>query len=55
VQDVAYLYAAYARDRQNGTTEASDFKDAVRMHHVIDQISSSSDEFLGRDNGPTSS
>ena len=49
VQDVAYLYAAYARDRQNRTSEASDFKDAVRMHHMIDQISSSSNEFLGRD------
>jgi hypothetical protein len=24
VQDVAYLYAAYGRDRQNGTSEASD-------------------------------
>ena len=55
VQDVAYLYAAYGRDRQNGTSEASDFRDAVRMHHVIDQISSSSDEFFGRDNGTTSS
>ena len=48
MQDVAYLYAAHARDRQNGTSEASDFRDAVRMHHVIDQISSSSDEFLRR-------
>jgi predicted dehydrogenase len=55
VQDVAYLYAAHARDRQNGTSEASDFKDAVRMHHVIDQISSSSDEFLGRNHETTSS
>ena len=45
VQDVAYLYAAHARDRQNGTSEASDFRDAMRMHHVIDQISSSSDHF----------
>lgn len=49
VQDVAYLYAAYGRDRQNGTSEASDFRDAVRMHHVIDQICSSSEEFLRRD------
>ena len=55
VQDVACLYAAYGRDRQNGTSEASDFRDAVRMHHLIDQISSSSDEFLGRDNRTTSS
>jgi hypothetical protein len=29
VQDVAYLYAAYGRDRQNGTSEATDFRDAV--------------------------
>jgi predicted dehydrogenase len=55
VQDVAYLYAAHARDRRNGTSEASDFRDAVRMHHLIDQISSSSEEFLGRGNGTTSS
>ena len=55
VQDVAYLYSAYARDRQNGTAEASDFKDAVQMHHLIDQISSSSDEFHRRDNARTSS
>ena len=48
MQDVAYLYAAHARDRQKDTSEASNFKDAVRMHHVIDQISSSSTEFLGR-------
>jgi hypothetical protein len=54
VQDVAYLDAAYGRDRQNGTSEASDLRDAVRMHHVIDQICSSSEEFLRRD-GPTSS
>ena len=47
VQDVAYLYAAHARDRQKGTSEASNFKDAVRMHHVIDQVSASSDEFSG--------
>ena len=55
MQDVAYLYAADGRDRQNGTTEASDFKDALRMHHVLHQISSSSEEFLGRGNGTTSS
>jgi predicted dehydrogenase len=48
VQDVAYLYAAHARDRQNETSEASDFRDAVRMHHLIDQISSSSDGLLRR-------
>ncbi|MBI2802693.1 MAG: Gfo/Idh/MocA family oxidoreductase [Gammaproteobacteria bacterium] len=37
-QDVAYLYSAYARDRNNGTSEASNFKDAVKEHRVIDQM-----------------
>jgi predicted dehydrogenase len=45
VRDVAYLYAAYARDRKNGTAEASNFRDAVRLHQIIDQISTSSDSF----------
>lgn len=38
-QDMAYLYAAYARDRKNGTSEASNFRDAVRQHHLIDLLS----------------
>jgi predicted dehydrogenase len=36
VQDVVYLYDAYARDRQNGTIEASNFKDALTQHRLID-------------------
>ena len=44
--DTAYLYAAYARDRANGTTEASNFHDAVALHRMIDQISDSSATFL---------
>ncbi|MEH1929306.1 MAG: Gfo/Idh/MocA family oxidoreductase [Nostoc sp.] len=46
VQDVAYLYAAYARDRKNGTSEASNFRDAVRQHQLIDQIVQTSQNFF---------
>jgi predicted dehydrogenase len=45
-QDVAYLYAAYARDSKNGTSESSNFGDAVRQHHLIDQIVQTSETFL---------
>ena len=45
VQDVAYLYAAYTRDRKEGTTEASNFKDAVRQHQLIDQMVETSEAF----------
>jgi predicted dehydrogenase len=45
-QDVAYLYAAYARDRKNGTSEASNFGDGVRQHHLIDQIVQTSETFF---------
>ncbi|HSN42876.1 MAG TPA: Gfo/Idh/MocA family oxidoreductase [Propionibacteriaceae bacterium] len=44
--DTAYLYAAYARDRANGTHEASNFHDALTLHHMIDQISQSSTAFF---------
>ena len=44
-QDVSYLYSAYASDKENGTSQASNFKDAVRQHHLIDQILESSQEF----------
>jgi predicted dehydrogenase len=44
--DTAYLYTAYARDRTNGTTEASNFYDAVALHHLIDKVSASSTAFL---------
>ena len=42
----AYLYAAYTRDRANGTTEATNFHDAVALHRLIDQVSDSSTAFL---------
>lgn len=45
-QDLAYLYAAYASDRANGTSEASNFSDAVRQHHLIDEIYKTSQEFF---------
>jgi predicted dehydrogenase len=45
-QDVAYLYAAYARDRKNGTSKASNFRDAVRQHQFIDQIVQTSETFF---------
>ncbi len=46
-QDLAYLYAAYADDRKNGTSEACNFKDAVRQHHLIDDMYKTSAEFFG--------
>jgi predicted dehydrogenase len=41
-----YLYAAYARDRKNETSEASNFRDAVRHHQLIDQIVQTSENFF---------
>jgi predicted dehydrogenase len=46
VQDMAYLYAAYARDRKSGTSEASNFRDALRQHQLIDQILQTSETFF---------
>lgn len=46
VQDVAYLYAAYARDRKNGTSEASNFRDALKQHQLINQIVQKSETFF---------
>lgn len=37
-QDVAYLYRAYAQDRANGTSTASNFADAIRQHEIIDRM-----------------
>ncbi|MEZ0539773.1 Gfo/Idh/MocA family protein [Fibrella arboris] len=45
-QDMIYLYSAYANDRKNGTSEASNFKDAVRQHQLIDQIEQASEAFF---------
>jgi predicted dehydrogenase len=46
VEDLAYLYAAYAHDRKNGTSEASNFTDALRQHQLIDQIVQTSETFF---------
>jgi predicted dehydrogenase len=46
VKDVVYLYAAYARDKRNGTSEASNFKDALKQHQIIDQIIQTSNSFF---------
>ncbi|MFC8260722.1 Gfo/Idh/MocA family protein [Streptomyces sp. NPDC057291] len=45
VQDLAHLYAAFARDKTNGTTEATTFADAVTQHRLIDRIQQSSEAF----------
>lgn len=45
-QDVAYLYAAYARDKARGSSEATTFDDALRQHRLIDQITESSERFF---------
>ena len=47
VQDLAYLYAAYARDKVNGTSEASNFRDAVRQHHRSMRLPRTSADFFG--------
>jgi predicted dehydrogenase len=46
-QDLAYLYAAFASDKKDGTSEASNFRDAVRQHHLIDEMCRTSADFLG--------
>lgn len=38
VQDVAYHYDAYAADVREGTRNAADFADAVRLHRMLDRI-----------------
>lgn len=49
VLSVAYLYLAYAADKLNRTSTASNFGDAIRQHHLIDQIIDSSKAFSQRD------
>jgi predicted dehydrogenase len=39
VLDLAYLYTAYANDRENGTLTVPTFADAMKMHKLIDLIS----------------
>jgi len=51
-QDAAYLYAAYARDRATGSSEASNFYDAVRLHQMIDRVTASSHTFFNRQDTP---
>jgi predicted dehydrogenase len=46
-QDVAYLYSAYAADRKNETSDASNFADAVRLHRIIDRILETSEAVFG--------
>lgn len=45
-QDAAYLYAAYSHDRAHGTTGAATFHDAVRLHQMIDAVTTSSTAFF---------
>jgi predicted dehydrogenase len=45
VQDVAYLYAAYARDKETNSTDATSFEDALRQHRLIDQMTEASERF----------
>ena len=42
VMELAHIYAAFARDLANGTKTAPDFRDAVRMHKLIDAAMESS-------------
>ena len=42
VQDLAHLYAAFARDRAHGGKTGRDFSDAVAMHTMIDVINHAS-------------
>ena len=46
-QDLACLYAAYASDKKNGTSDASNLKDALRQHRLIDEIYKRSGDFFG--------
>jgi predicted dehydrogenase len=46
VQDVAYLYDAYANDVRDGTTTVSTFTDAVNLHRLLDQVAQASKEFF---------
>jgi predicted dehydrogenase len=46
VQDVAYLYDAYANDVRDGTSTVSTFTDAVNLHRLLDQVTQASKEFF---------
>lgn len=42
VQDLAQLYAAYARDRHSGTRSVRDFRHAAALHRLLDSVAESS-------------
>ncbi|MDJ0367809.1 hypothetical protein QMK33_21900 [Hymenobacter sp. H14-R3] len=44
--ELAYLYGAYAHDRQHGTAEASSFTDGLRLHRLFDQLAQTSGDFF---------
>ncbi|MGX7205510.1 Gfo/Idh/MocA family protein [Enterococcus pingfangensis] len=44
VQDVGYLYQAYANDVANETNTVTSFKDAVRQHQLIDRVLTTNEE-----------
>lgn len=44
---LARLYAAFARDKAGGATDATAFADAVDQHRLIDHIQQSSQGFPG--------
>jgi hypothetical protein len=46
VQDVTYLYDAYARDVRNGTSMVRTFTRAVNLHGLLHPITQSSEEFF---------
>jgi predicted dehydrogenase len=46
VEDLAVLYDAYAHEKENGTSEATTFSDAVAMHRTLDQIEQTSKRFF---------
>jgi predicted dehydrogenase len=42
-RDVAYLYDAYAKDKETGSSEATTFMDAIHQHRLIDAIACRND------------
>ncbi|BBE22597.1 hypothetical protein MN0502_14800 [Arthrobacter sp. MN05-02] len=45
-QGAVNLHSAYARDRGDGMTTASNFHDTVTLHHLIHPIQETSDSFF---------
>ena len=48
VLDLAHLYAAHARDREEGTRLAPGFADAVRIHRFIERVGRASETGTGQ-------